>query len=244
MKRAGRIGARTHEHLQPMIEPGRTTLELDEAAEQFIRDRNAQPAFREYGDFSHAISVSINDELIHAPPRADRTIRRGDVVSVDLGAKFRGHYSDTAVTVVAGESDDPRVETLVRRTRSGLYAGVMEAVAGHTLEDIGRALERSADEVGNVTEWAGHFIGRRLHLAPRIYSRPHLNEHYRLRQGRCVAIEPIYTLTPDGRTVEDSPGGIVRTRSGAVGAHFEHTVWVHEDRAEILTARSEEKRFL
>lgn len=244
MRRVGRLAARTHEHLRPLIEPGRSTLELDRTAETFLREEGAEPAFRAYRDYPHTVSVSINDELIHAAPKPDRTLNEGDVVSVDLGARCHGHFSDTAVTYTVGDSPDGKIETLIRRTASGLRAGVMQAVAGNTLEDIGRALEEASGGFGNVTDWAGHFIGRRLHLGPQIFSRPHLNEHLILEAGMCLAIEPIYTLSSDAGTIEESPGGTVRTRSGAVGAHFEHTVRVGENRAEILTARSDESRFL
>ncbi len=244
MRKAGCIAARTHERLRSMIEPGASTLELDRAAEAVLREKGAEPAFRAYADFGHTLSVAINDELIHASPAPDRTLEDGDVVSVDLGARWDGHYSDTAVTYTVGSPSDARTEALVRRTRSALRAGIMRAVAGNTLEDVGRALEEGAGEFGNVTGWAGHFIGRRLHLAPQVFSRPHLNEHLILEEGMCLAIEPIYTLSADAETTEESPGGTVRTRTRAIGAHFEHTVRVHEKRVEILTARSDEPRFL
>lgn len=243
MRHAGRIAARAHERLRSLIEPGASTLQLDRAAEAVLREEGAEPAFRAYGDFDGTISVAINDELIHASPAPDRTLKDGDVVSVDLGARWDGHYSDTAVTYAVGSSDD-RTDELIRRTESGLRAGIMRAVAGSTLEDVGRALEEASDEFGNVTDWAGHFIGRRLHLAPQVFSRPHLNEHLILEEGMCLAIEPIYTLSADAETTEEFPGGTVRTRTGAVGAHFEHTVRVHDERVEILTARADEPRFL
>lgn len=243
MRRAGHIAARTHEHLRSLIEPGRGTLELDRAAETVLREGDAEPALRAYRDYPHAISVSINDELIHVSPEPNRTLSEGDVVSVDLGAHYRGHFSDTAVTYTVGDSPGGKIEPLLRRTASGLRAGIMQAVAGNTLEDIGRALEEASGTFGNVTDWAGHFIGRRLHLGPQIFSRPHLNEHLILEVGMCLAIEPIYTLSTDAGTIEEADG-TVRTRSGDVGAHFEHTVRVGEDRAEILTARSDEPRYL
>lgn len=239
MKEAGRIAAATHEHLQSILEVGLTTLELDREAESFIREEGAEPAFHDYRDSSHSITVSINDEVIHAPPSPDTTVEEGDVVSIDLGAKYKGHYSDTAMTTIVGEPRDPEHEKLLEHAKSTLYAGILEAVAGNTLKDIGRAIEEKAPPFGNVTGWAGHFIGRKLHLEPQVYNTAEQNDPVLLERGMYLAIEPILTFSSNARTLE-RPGGAVRTKTGTPGAHFEHTVRVGKERAEILTARSDE----
>ncbi|MFB6344935.1 MAG: type I methionyl aminopeptidase [bacterium] len=244
MNEAGRIAAETHEQLASILEVGTSSLELDRVAETFIRDHGAKPAFRAFGDYSRTITVSINDQLIHAPPHASKVLEAGDVVSIDLGACYKGHYSDTAVTYIVGEAPTAKHEELVNKTRTALYAGIQQAVAGNSLSDVGRAIADHSGPFGNVVEWTGHFIGRQLHLGPKLYNRAHQKNSLILQPGMCVAIEPILTLSSNANTSELSEGGVVSTVSGAPGAHFEHTVRVHEDRAEILTSRTDEPDFL
>lgn len=243
MSEAGRIAALAHDVLEAKLQPGVTAVELDEIAEAVIRDEGAKPAFDEVGDPERTITVSINDELIHAPPSPGTVIDEGDVVSVDLGANYEGHYSDTAVTHIVGTPAEAVHENLLERTKSALYAGLLRATAGNTLVDVGRAIEQKAGDFGTVTGWAGHFIGRRLHLAPQVYNTADQNEPFNLQSGMYLAVEPVLTLSENARTLERA-GGAVRTASGAIGAHFEHTVRVGENRAEILTARSSEPETL
>lgn len=240
MKEAGRIAAETHEYLEPLIDDGQSTVELDREAEEFIREMGADPAFHDYKDSSHSITVSINDEVIHTHPRPDRTIKEGDVVSIDLGTKFEGHYSDTAVTHLVGTPVKSEHEELIERTKSALYAGVLQSIAGNTLRDVGKAIEEKSGSFGNVTGWAGHFIGRKLHLKPQIFNTAEQNQSFQLERGMYLAIEPILTISKNPKALERSAGGTVRLRSNEPGAHFEHTIRVGKDRAEILTSRSDE----
>lgn len=244
MREAGRVAATTHETLQSMLEEGITPVELEEHATRHIRDCGAEPAFLDLEETSHAMTVSVNDRVIHAPPRSEDEIEEGDIVSIDLGARVDGHYSDTAVTRIVGEPRSPKHERLVERTKSALYAGILKATAGNTLRDIGEAIEQEAGEFGNVTNYAGHFIGREIHLEPRVHNTADQNEAFVLERGMFLAVEPVLTLTEDPDVLEQSPGGPVRTRTGAPGAHFEHTVRVGKDRAEILTAREDEPNTL
>jgi methionyl aminopeptidase len=240
MDEAGRIAARMHDRLKLMIEPDQSTLELDRVAREILRDEGAKPAFESFGEDDHAITVSINENLIHTYPEPEVIIEDGDLVSVDLGASYEGHYSDTAVTHLAGEPTSSDHVELIERTRSALYAGILEATAGNTLRDIGEAIEKKSGDFGLVTNWSGHFIGRDLHLAPRVHNTAESNRPFQLERGMTLAIEPILTLTPDARTLKRSSGGTIRTNSGEPGAHFEHTIRVGRDRAEILTAREDE----
>lgn len=242
MRRAGEIAARAHEAIRDHIGPGRDGEALERRAVEVIREAGAEPAFYDYSDGNHAITVSINDELIHAPPDS-RTFEVGDLVSVDLGARFEGHYSDTAMTHIVGDAPDSEHFDLIDRVKTGLYAGIQRAVAGNTLRDVGEAIEQASGPFGNVTGWAGHFIGRRLHYQPQVFSTAEQNDNVTLETGMCLAIEPIYTLDSEPETLETS-GGAVRTKSGRAGAHFEHTVWVHRDRVEVLTARDDEPDFI
>ncbi len=239
MNRAGRIAAQTHEMLESELEVGVSPKDLNRMATQFIQGKGAEPAFYDYRETNHAITVSINEQAIHTPP-TDRVIESGDIVSIDLGAKYEGHYSDTAVTHIAGEAREPEHEELVERTKASLNAGILEATAGNTLQDVGKAIEEKSGSFGNVTGWAGHFIGRELHLKPQVFNTAEQNEPYQLVNGMCLAIEPILSLSSNSRTLERATDRTVRTHSKEPAAHFEHTIRVGRDRAEILTARSDE----
>lgn len=240
MEEAGRIAAETHDYLKSRIEPGQSTDELNEWAEQCIRSEGAVPAFHDYEDSSNAVTISVNENLIHSPPTSSEVLEPGDLVSIDLGAKYRGHYSDTARTHIVGPASSQDHQDLVNRTRSALYAGILRSTAGNTLRDIGEAIESRAGSYGVVTGWAGHFIGRELHLAPQVHNMADHNESLQLERGMYLAIEPILTLSEDAGTLRASGERTIRSRTGAPGAHFEHTIRVGRDRAEILTARSDE----
>jgi methionyl aminopeptidase len=237
---AGRVAARTHEYLETELEVGVTTMELDRRAEAYIREQGATPAFHDFGDSSHSITVSLNEDMIHSPPSPDEVIREGDLVSIDLGAKYRGHYSDTAQTHLVEPARSGNHRELLDRTQSALYAGILAATAGNTLRDIGQAIEDKADPFGVVTDWAGHFIGRELHLAPQVHNVAERNDPFQLERGMHLAVEPILTLSADAGTLRRSGERTIRSRSGEPGAHFEHTIRVGRERAEILTARSGE----
>jgi methionyl aminopeptidase len=244
MEEAGRIAAKTHDHLTSRIEAGRTTDELDDWAEEFIRNEGALPAFHDYEGMSNATTISVNEDLIHSPPSSNEVLEPGDLVSIDLGAKYRGHYSDTARTHIVESALSEDHEELVNRTQSALYAGILSATAGNTLRDVGRAIESRSGSYGLVTGWAGHFIGRELHLAPQVHNVADRNESFQLERGMYLAIEPILTLSEDAGTLRASGERTIRSRSGAFGAHFEHTVRVGRDRVELLTARSDEPEIL
>lgn len=243
MRRAGRLAARTQEYLRDLLEPGVTAAELDRAAEQFILENGGVPVIGELDPGTRAVSVSINDHLIHTTPRSSTVVEDGDLVSLDLVVHCDGHYADTAVTHGVGDLAE-RPSELLETTESALRAGIMEATAGATIRDVARAVEEHSHTFGNVTRWAGHFIGRELHLAPEVPNVASDCEHQSLQAGMCLAIEPIFTLESPALTVEEGEGGTVRTIEGDPGAHFEHTVWVRRDCVEVLTARAEEDRVI
>lgn len=242
MRRAGRLAARTQEYLRDLMEPGVTGAELDRAAEQFILEGDGTPVLGQYDPGARAVSVAINDDLIHTTPD-DTVVREGDLVSLDLVVRCDGHYADTAVTHSVGETED-RYRELIDATRAALRAGIMAATAGATIRDVARAVEERSRSFGNVTRWAGHFIGRALHLGPEIPNKAARCKNQPLESGMCLAIEPIFTEESPARTVEEGEGGTVRTVDGSRGAHFEHTIWVRDGCVEVLTARSHEDRVL
>ncbi len=243
MREAGRIAAATLEYLRDLVTPGINTVELNRLADEFIREHGAQPAFHDHEDSSRAITVSVNEELLHSPPEPATELETGDLVSIDLGVKYATHYADTALTLIVGDSGSATGEKLVNQAKTAMYAGILQATAGNTLKDIGRAIEAESREYGNVTDWAGHFIGRALHLAPQVHNTAGQNESYQLVRGMYLTIEPVLMLSESGTTIRRANGAI-QAADRVSGAHFEHTIRVGKNRAEIITARTEERDYL
>lgn len=239
MRRAGRIVADTITAVLAHLVPGRTTEDLDRVAEAYIREQGATPSFLGYRGFTKTICASLNDEIVHGIPTADRKIVEGDLVSLDFGAIWEGFHADSAVTVFAGGvAPDPESERLVRTTERALMEAISTIKPGGRLSDIGDAVERTASEegLGIVREYGGHGIGRALHEDPFI---PNFGKPGRgpdLRPGLVIAVEPMLNLgSAETRTLDD--GWTVVTADGSRSAHFEHTIAVTDDGHEVLTAR-------
>jgi methionyl aminopeptidase len=239
MRRAGRIVAGTINAVLAHLVPGRTTEDLDRVAEAYIREQGATPSFLGYKGFTKTICASLNDEIVHGIPAADRKIVEGDLVSLDFGAIWDGFHADSAVTVFAGgAAPDPDSERLVKTTELALMQAINTIKPGGRLSDIGYAIERTATEegLGIVREYGGHGIGRALHEDPFI---PNFGKPGRgpdLRPGLVIAVEPMLNLGGAGtRTLAD--GWTVVTADGSRSAHFEHTIAVTDDGHEVLTAR-------
>jgi methionyl aminopeptidase len=234
MREAGRIVALTHQELQKYITPGITTKELDVIAEKFIRSCNAIPSFKGYNGFRGSICVSVNEELVHGIPR-DRVLREGDIISIDIGAKYNGYHGDSAWTYPVGEISD-ETQRLLDVTEESLYKGLKEAKPGDRLSNISHAIQTYVEErnFSVVREYVGHGVGQDLHEDPQIphYGPP--NKGPRLKPGMVLAIEPMVNAgTRYVKTLADD--WTVVTVDGKVCAHFEHTVAITETGYEILT---------
>jgi methionyl aminopeptidase len=234
MREAGRIVALTHQELQKYITPGITTKELDVIAEKFIRSCNAIPSFKGYNGFRGSICVSVNDELVHGIP-GDRVLREGDIISIDIGAKYNGYHGDSAWTYPVGEISD-ETQRLLDVTEESLYKGLKEAKPGDRLSNISHAIQTYVEErnFSVVREYVGHGVGQDLHEDPQIphYGPP--NKGPRLKPGMVLAIEPMVNAgTRYVKTLADD--WTVVTVDGKVCAHFEHTVAITETGYEILT---------
>ncbi len=235
MREAGRIVARTLNHVSQMVQPGVSTGELDREAELFIRRAGAVPTFKGYQGFPGSICVSLNDEVVHGIPSFERFIREGDVVSIDCGATFDGVIGDAATSVAVGKCR-PRVLELLDITKRALDAGVRSAVVGRRLGDISHAIEVVArgGRLGIVREYCGHGVGRELHEAPQIPNFGRAGVGPVVAAGWTVALEPMLNLgTGDVRVLAD--GWTVVTADGKPSAHFEHTVAVTTKGPVILT---------
>jgi methionyl aminopeptidase len=234
MREAGRIVALTHQELQKYITPGITTKELDVIAEKVIRSCNAIPSFKGYNGFRGSICVSVNEELVHGIP-GDRVLREGDIISIDIGAKYNGYHGDSAWTYPVGEISD-ETQRLLDVTEESLYKGLKEAKPGDRLSNISHAIQTYVEErnFSVVREYVGHGVGQDLHEDPQIphYGPP--NKGPRLKPGMVLAIEPMVNAgTRYVKTLADD--WTVVTVDGKVCAHFEHTVAITETGYEILT---------
>ncbi|MGJ7923003.1 type I methionyl aminopeptidase [Neobacillus sp. LXY-4] len=234
MREAGRIVALTHEELKKHILPGITTKELDVIAEQFIRKQGAIPSFKGYNGFRGSICASVNDELVHGIP-GDRVLNNGDVISIDIGAKYNGYHGDSAWTYPVGEIDE-NTKRLLEVTEESLYLGLKEAKPGERLSNISHAIQTYVEANGFsiVREYVGHGVGQDLHEDPQIphYGPP--NKGPRLKPGMVLAIEPM--VNAGSRYVKTlADDWTVVTVDGRRCAHFEHTVAITETGYEILT---------
>jgi methionyl aminopeptidase len=234
MRVAGRIVALTHQELQKYITPGITTKDLDAIAEEFILSQDAIPSFKGYNGFRGSICTSVNEELVHGIP-GDRVLIEGDIISIDIGAKYNGYHGDSAWTYAVGNIDD-NSQHLLKITEESLYQGINEAIPGERLSNISHAIQTYVEANGFsiVREYVGHGVGQDLHEEPHI---PHFgppNKGPRLMPGMVLAIEPMVNAgSRYVRTLTDN--WTVVTVDGRRCAHFEHTVVITETGFEILT---------
>lgn len=236
MKTAGAIVAEVHAIMRQMVKPGVSTYELDEAAEKIIRDNNAVPAFKGYHGFPATICASVNEQVVHGFPSKDVILKEGDIISVDVGAIYKGLVGDSAQTLAVGEIND-ELKKLLEVTNQALYDGIAQVVAGNRLYDtVSAAIEDRANEhgYGIVRQYGGHGIGRNMHEEPFVYNFRPGNPGPELKPGMAIAIEPMFNLGV-GEVHVLSDKWTVVTNDGRHSAHFEHTVLVTDDGPVITT---------
>ena len=235
MREACRISAGALQTVGKAVEPGITTLELDKLAEDYIRSQGGEPNFKNYNGFPSTACISINNEVIHGIPSKTRKICAGDIVSVDLGAKFNGYHGDNAATFACGDVS-PEAKRLMDATRESLYEGIEGAVPGGRIGDIGHAIQSYVEARGYsvVRQFVGHGIGTHLHEAPEVPNFGTAGRGIRLMPGMTLAIEPM--INAGGPNVKILPDGwTVLTTDGSLSAHFEHTVVITPDGPKIMT---------
>jgi methionyl aminopeptidase len=236
MKSAGKIVAEVHATLKNMIKPGVSTQELDEAAEKIIRNNGAIPSFKGYHDYPASICASINEQVVHGIPSPDVILKEGDVISIDVGATYKGMVGDSAVTHPVGNISD-ELKQLLEVTNQALLDAIEKMVSGNKLYiDVSGAIEDRANQYGYgiVKNYGGHGVGKAMHEEPFLYNfRPGISGP-ELKTGMVIAIEPMFNLgTGEVHTLADN--WTVVTNDGKASAHFEHTVHVSADGPEILT---------
>ncbi|MDY0023705.1 MAG: type I methionyl aminopeptidase [Candidatus Izemoplasmatales bacterium] len=239
MKIAGRIVALAHEAAKTMIKPGVSTKHIDDLIESVIVKNGAIPSFKNYGGFPASACISINDEVVHGIPSSDRILKNGDIVSVDIGANYKGYHGDSAWTYACGEiSDDAK--RLMKGTEESLFKGLEFAKPNNHLSDISHAIQKHAESLGFsvVREFVGHGLGRALHEDPQIPNYGLPNRGIVLKPGMTLAIEPMINLgRKEVRVLSD--GWTTKTRDGSLSAHYEHSILITEDGYEILTQKGE-----
>jgi len=235
MKEACRISAGALQTIGNAVEPGVTTAELDKLAEDYIRSQGGEPNFKNYQGYPATACISINNEVIHGIPSKQRKLKSGDIVSIDLGAKFQGYHGDNAATFACGDIT-PEAKRLMDTTRESLYEGIAAAVQGGRIGDISSAVQRYVEARGYsvVRKFVGHGIGTELHEAPEVPNFGTAGRGIRLLPGMTLAIEPMVNagkadvkILPDGWTV--------LTTDGSLSAHFEHTIVITTDGPKIMT---------
>ena len=235
MREACRISAAALKLAGSAVEPGVTTAELDKIAEKYILSQGAVPNFKNYNGYPATACISINNEVIHGIPSKKRVIQAGDIVSIDLGAKFEGYHGDNAATFACGDIS-AEAKRLMDTTRESLYQGIAAAVSGGRLGDISAAVQQYVESRGYsvVRQFVGHGIGTQLHEAPEV---PNFGTHgrgIRLMPGMTLAIEPMINMGDSGVKVMPD-GWTVLTKDGSLSAHFEHTIVITPDGPQIMT---------
>ncbi len=225
---------KTLAELASMIRPGITCLELDKRAEEFIKDHNAYPGFLGYSGFPNSICASINSAVVHGIP-TNAPLNEGDIVSVDIGVLKDGYWGDSAYTFPVGEVS-PEVKKLLDVTKESLYLGIEQAIAGKRIGDIGYAVQSFAEAngYGVVRELVGHGVGKSLHEAPEVPNFGRRGTGMQMLEGLVIAIEPMINLgTKNVKQMKD--GWTIQTADGKPSAHYEHTIVVRKNKAEILS---------
>lgn len=244
MRKAGQIAAEALTLVEARAREGMTTRKLDEMAETLIRSfDHAEPAFKGLYGFPATLCISLNEEVVHGLP-GNRQLKSGDIVSVDVGVRYRGWHSDTARTFGIGQlrTEDQR---LLLTTREALEAGIRAARTGGWTGDIGAAIEERVEREGLtvVRQLRGHGIGQTLHQEPAVPNYGEPGEGQQLYEGMTIAIEPMVLAGGRGiRQLKD--GWTVVSRDGARSGHFEHTVVIQPDGGCVLTRSTDRARQL
>lgn len=234
LRESNMLVSKTLAMIAALITPGITTLALDRAAETFIYDNGAQPAFKGYNGFPNTLCTSVNDEVVHGIP-SDYQLREGDIVSVDCGVLLNGYYGDSAYTFPVGEIDD-EIRRLLEYTRASLEEGVKEAITGKRVGDISFAVQSKAESGGYsvVRELVGHGLGKRLHESPEVPNYGRRGTGSRLEKGLVICIEPMINMGIRD-TLQMRDGWTIKTADGKPSAHFEYAVAVDKGMADVLT---------
>jgi methionyl aminopeptidase len=246
MREAGRIVALAHQAMREAVRPGVSTAELDTIANTVLGDHGATPTFLGYPkrnapNYPATINASINEELVHGIPRPDRILKEGDIISLDVGCKYKGFVGDGAFTMAVGEVS-PTVQRLLDVCEKALYVGIEESVLPNTVRDVALAIQHFVDKQGYsvAREYTGHGVGHEMHEEPQVpnwWSRAMERRGWKnpaLQVGMTYALEPM-VIAGRADTEELSDGWTVVTKDRSLCAHFEHTIAITDGKPIILT---------
>lgn len=236
LKVAGEITGKTHLYLIPFIKPGVTTKELNDLAHNFILSNGCTPSFKDYDGYPGSICTSVNEEVVHGIP-SNRKLKNGDIISLDIGACYKGYHGDSAWTYPVGKISK-ELQDLLTHTEEALFAGLSAVKAGNHIGDIGYKVSECAKKynLGVVKELVGHGVGSDVHEEPDVpnYGKPGTGPI--LKEGMVIAVEPMLNLGTAKVYILDDDWTII-TADDKPSAHFEHTVLVTKDGYTILTKR-------
>lgn len=234
LRLCGQLVSRTLAEVGLHIQPGVTTLELDKIAEEFICDNGAIPGFKGYGGFPNTLCTSVNSQVVHGIP-SNKPLQDGDIISVDCGVILNGYYGDSAYTFPVGNVK-PEVLRLLKITRECLFKGIEVATSRFRVGDIGATIQQYAESNGYsvVRELVGHGIGTKMHEAPEVPNYGRRGYGPKLPKGLVICIEPMINMGKK-TIVEERDGWTIRTKDNLPSAHFELTVAVGDNAAELLS---------
>jgi methionyl aminopeptidase len=246
MREAGLATAAALREVRKAVRPGVSTLELDAIAEATIIAKGGHSNFKLVPGYSHTICASINDEVVHGIPSADRILKAGDIISIDAGAEIGEWNGDSAMTVIVPNEDGSQVDsdavrarqTLSDVTEQSLWVGIAALAKAEYLNEVGMAIEEyiySQGKYGILEEYVGHGIGRSMHEDPAVYNFAVREKGFKVQPGLCVAIEPM-VVSGSHRTKILKDGWTVSTKDGSDASHWEHSIAVHEKGIWVLTA--------
>lgn len=237
LRAAGAITAGALDEISKHIKPGISTLELDKIAEKFIINKGAKPAFLRYGGFPNSICSSIDDVVVHGIPKSDIILQEGQIIGIDVGAKYKGFYGDAARTFAVGKIDDDKAK-LIKVTKECFFKAIENLKEGSRLGDIGFEVERHAQKHGfePVHQMGGHGVGKDLHEDPFVPMYGRAGTGIKLEAGMVLAIEPMINM---GTYEIKVNGWDARTADGLPSAHYENTVLITKSGVEILTKTSD-----
>lgn len=234
LDQANRIVHQVLDKVEANIKPGIKTLELDQIADDYVRELGAEPTFKNYRGFPKSICISINDEIVHGIP-SDRTIKDKDIVSIDFGATYEKYIGDAARTIVVGETSE-EIKALVEKTKMALYDGIKQMCVGKRLNDISKSISivSNFNHYGNIKVLSGHGVGKNLHEKPNVFNYINPDEpNIRLQEGMVLALEPMFTLgTSEIEIMND--GWTIKTKDNSMAAHWELSVAIVNGKPYVL----------
>ena len=235
MRRAGKVVREVLELVRSTVKPGATTLDLENAAAARLKELGVKAAFKGYHGYPCVLCTSVNSEVVHGIPSAQRVLKNGDIVSLDFGVVVDGYFGDAAITVPVGKIDE-KAARLLEVTEASLHAGIAAVKPGATLGDVGAAVQDVVEAEGFsvVRDFVGHGIGVHMHEDPQVPNFGTRGQGMKLKAGMVIAIEPMVNAgKPDVQVLGD--GWTAVASDGSMSAHFEHTVAVTATGARVLT---------